>query len=119
MAASYVAPPADGSFRFGPQPLTCTVSSTSQRTTIRLTGDLDLASAPTLNNTSARISRAGDRLILDVSGVTFVDAAGISALLTTRRTFDTRGTAVVLRGTPPCLHRLLAVTKLTDVFVLA
>lgn len=119
MAAPHVAPLSSAPFGFGPQPLTCTVSSTSQQTTIRLTGDLDIAAAPTLGDTSAQLSSSGGRLILDVSGVTFVDAAGISALLTTRRTFDARGTAVVLRGTPPCLHRVLAVTELTDVFVLA
>jgi anti-anti-sigma factor len=48
---------------------------------LRVTGELDTLSAPKLIS-SVRQARARTRLYLDLSGVTFMDCSGLTALLT-------------------------------------
>ena len=62
---------------------------------------------------------AGDGdLVLDLSAVELVDAAGLGVLVGVRRRAANDGRAVVLRSTPPRVRRLLAATRLARLFVL-
>jgi anti-anti-sigma factor len=56
-------------------------------------------------------------LRLDVSEVNVIDAAGLGVLVGARRRADVLGVRVVLVNVPPRLHRLLAVTRLSRLFV--
>jgi anti-anti-sigma factor len=50
---------------------------------VRVSGELDLATTPLLEETLADAS--GDRLVIDLSGCTFLDSAGIRTLVATAR----------------------------------
>lgn len=78
-----------------------------------MTGRLDVASAADarLALASAVAAGTGD-LVLDLSGVTAVDATGLGVLVGAHRTADRAGRRLVLRDAPPQVHRLLRVTRL-------
>lgn len=49
---------------------------------IKVTGELDLASAPRLRDACSNAAGSGDgRLVLDLAGVTFIDSTGIHGLI--------------------------------------
>jgi anti-sigma B factor antagonist len=53
---------------------------------VEIRGEIDACSAPDLRDELLRvIRRYGPRLALDLTGVTFIDCAGINVLLATRR----------------------------------
>ncbi len=66
---------------------------------LAVTGDLDLASDGALaERAQALIPDAAGRLVLDFSGVTFCDSAGIRALLSTRKAAERAGCELRLTG---------------------
>jgi stage II sporulation protein AA (anti-sigma F factor antagonist) len=82
-----------------------------------LAGELDIATAPLVTEAANLIDRTTPEcVIVDLSGLEFVDAAGLSALIQTREELTASGFLVLLRGTPPCLRRILEITKLTRTF---
>ena len=75
-----------------------------------LSGELDLCSAPQLRQAlddAAQLMPSG--VFLDLELVSFMDAAGIRAILTGDELFGPR---LVLRRTPPYLVRLFTITGL-------
>jgi anti-anti-sigma factor len=78
-------------------------------------GDLDVATAPALHAQLGRTA-AGDpapHLLVDLSGVTFMDCAGLRPLLAAR---NRTGAAVSLRNPAPPVLRLLRLLGLTATF---
>lgn len=51
-------------------------------TVVGVTGEIDVASAPTLRDTLlALLNRGADDLVVDLRGVTFIDSTGVGSLL--------------------------------------
>jgi anti-anti-sigma factor len=72
----------------------------------RPVGELDLSAAPTLRQALADVP-SGSRVLIDLSDVSFVDSAGLGALIAgIRRTRDRGGEAAVACSRPG-LRRLL------------
>jgi anti-anti-sigma factor len=86
----------------------------SEAWVVRVVGDLDLASAPGLRN---RIARAADdptrEVVVDLSGVSFLDCAGLDALLTAQ---DQLGSRLSLRWPSIAVLWLIELTRLHVVF---
>ena len=74
---------------------------------VRLEGDLDLC--------SARLVDRHEASVYDVSGVTFMDCAGIAALLRARDRAHARGTTFTLEGVGAPVARVLKATRLDRV----
>jgi anti-sigma B factor antagonist len=83
---------------------------------IAVTGDLDMATTDQLRDAlmKARRDSEAPRLIIDLSGVDFIDSSGLAVLIAVSRT----GVSVVLRGTSHAVQRAVEVTGLTDLFEL-
>jgi anti-anti-sigma factor len=82
-------------------------------TWIDVTGDLDLATAPALNAAIEETPhRAGQSVLLDLTMLTFCDAAGLDVLLDQHHRLGAAGGALVLLNPPPLTLRLLTVTGL-------
>jgi len=90
------------------------------RTTLQVTGEIDVASAPQLREEALHwlVLGTGD-LYLDLSGVTFADSAAVEVLLATHARAQAAGADVVLCGVPRAVTRLLELTSTKHVFHLA
>jgi anti-anti-sigma factor len=76
---------------------------TANATVIKLVGELDHAAAePLVEEFERRTRSTGAQLVLDLAGVTFVDSAGIGALVGIER--SARERRVALRTVPPPEH---------------
>jgi|SRR5689334_15039704 len=77
----------------------------------RLSGELDMASAPTLEEALRPVVDACKRLTLDLEDVTFLDSSGIRALVQLAGRLD--GSApLVLTNVPDGVRRLLDIVGL-------
>jgi anti-anti-sigma factor len=83
----------------------CTIAS--------LDGDLDIATVPELRERLLGLLRPGVRLlIIDLSGVSFSDVAGLAVLIGTQRRATARGIVVRLVAPGPQVVKLLRITGL-------
>jgi anti-sigma B factor antagonist len=79
---------------------------------VTVSGDLDISNADDLEAILAPITaRRPARLIFDLSGLRFMDSAGIAVLLGAARKVD----AVQLRTPSPAVRRVIELTGLTQV----
>ncbi|MFF5108758.1 STAS domain-containing protein [Streptosporangium sp. NPDC000509] len=84
---------------------------------ITVAGELDLATRPKLSVfTQDVIDACPGTVIIDLSGVTFIDACGLSALIAIRRHARERDTPLLLAGAPPVVLKLLKLTNLDASF---
>ena len=72
--------------------LTIEIGPTAATSLVRLSGELDCASAPTLEGHLQRLLGGNaDRVIVDLDDLTFIDSTGLNALLAaTRRSHGSR-----------------------------
>lgn len=86
---------------------------------VRLDGELDITSSPLLQTVvdqalAARRTPLCTRLVVDMSGVGFADASGISPLLLARALLAKRGGTVELRRCRRSVLRLVRLLDLAD-----
>ncbi len=88
-------------------------------TIITIKGKMNTLSAPeTRAQLGAVVMDGGARLVLDLSGVTFVDSMALSVLIATLKLARTPGgDLVLLRPTPP-VRSLLEATCLDRIFLI-
>jgi anti-anti-sigma factor len=86
-------------------------------TTIALSGDLDPATAPSLEAAIATLvdDAAVKRVVLDLGGLDFIDSSGLRVFVTTREALSQRGAALALRGATSNVRRLLDITGLGEI----
>jgi anti-anti-sigma factor len=83
-------------------------------TVLRLTGELDLATADELRRhvLLALDRHEPDRLLLDLSGLSFTDSSGLAAMVWAHQLLTDRGRQLRLRSPQPLVRRALYVTGL-------
>jgi anti-anti-sigma factor len=81
---------------------------------VMLRGELDLASAGALERALHAAEAGPERLVVDLSGLTFIDSTGIHVLLQAQQRADGR---LSLRRGPDEVHRVLELTGVADYFV--
>jgi anti-sigma B factor antagonist len=90
--------------------------STRPATTVALVGEVDVSTADAIRGAAGlALSEGGDRLVLDLRQVTFMDSQGISALVDAHRTLDRHGMRLVVADPPVRVVKLLALTGLDQV----
>jgi anti-sigma B factor antagonist len=78
--------------------------------TVTVTGELDITTAPSLTRRVLEVGAAHpDRLVLDLGGLVFVDAAGARAL-DEAHTLLRAGCPVILRAPRPSARKFLGLT---------
>jgi anti-anti-sigma factor len=86
-----------------------TVDSSEGTVLVRPSGELDVASAPTLWSALAGVSTSGHTaVVVDLSRLTFSDCAGLRPIRRALR----QGTDVELRDAVPAVRRVLELTGL-------
>jgi len=84
-------------------------------------GELDMSTATEfeLKGRRAICGEPADVLLLDMSGVSFIDAAGVGALIAIRNCADRAGRRVIVVNPSRCVRRILELTRLTETFMAA
>ncbi|WP_371502851.1 STAS domain-containing protein [Kitasatospora sp. NBC_00374] len=80
-------------------------------------GEIDFDGAPALQRDLARVlADSPTHLDLDLSAVSFLDCAGLNALLRTRRNATATGCALRIRAAGPRVRRVMDTTDTTELF---
>ena len=98
--------------------LSTRVSRTGSTVSVALCGELDLATAEALRRCLAPLILSDpppQRLVLDLGELAFLDASGISALLTAQRGLAARGGRLELRSPSRLVRRVVRVLDLEQV----
>jgi anti-anti-sigma factor len=91
------------------------VTSAVDGLVIRMKGEYDIATVSALSQTMATaIARAQDHLVVDLSGVQFMDAATIGVIIKARTELELQHRSLVLRGPSQFARRVLEVCGLTN-----
>ncbi len=82
---------------------------------LRLTGELDLDTTPALDEELQAIDRERPaRLLVDLSGVEFMDSTGLAAILRAQRAAASNGHVLCLRRATGQVARLFDLTGMTE-----
>jgi anti-sigma B factor antagonist len=97
------------------EPLIIDVEADGATTVLVLRGELDPHTAPQLRAETARALRDGRHdLVLDLSGLTFIDSSGLRVIINSHKSAAERGGRLVLRSPSQTALRLLDITGLID-----
>lgn len=85
---------------------------------VTVDGELDLYTAPRLQNALATLLRgtSPERVVIDMSGVEFCDSTGMNVLLAGLKRLKEKGGTLELAAPRPAVRRILEVTGLDTVF---
>jgi anti-sigma B factor antagonist len=91
-------------------------STSGERHTLALGGELDIDSVPVLHAAVARICDAGSArgLTLDLRGLTFIDSTGLAEIILTSRLCDRDAIELTLTPGSRAVQRLFELTGLSD-----
>lgn len=90
-----------------------------QGVTLLVAGELDISSVPSLRDTLSEIdSHSEGRVLLDLSGLTFMDSTGLACLIAADRDAKVDGHQLHLRGVQGQVQMLFGITGVGERFTL-
>lgn len=89
--------------------------STANQIVVGVAGEVDVKTAPELDGALAGPTKAGKRVVLDLSECGFIDSSGLRTLLGARSAAESSGGSLVLVVSDPGLMRVFEVVGLGDV----
>ncbi len=93
---------------------TAEIRSASPTLEVHLSGDLDLESAGSLRALAESLDPSCRQVVLDLSGVTFIDSTGISALVGLHRSFEPELRTLVVQGAQGQVRNTLDMSGVGD-----
>jgi anti-sigma B factor antagonist len=98
-----------------PTPFRCETSTQGDTVVVEVTGEVDIATAGQVGEALTAARAAGpQRVLLNLSAVTFLDSSGLRVVLSADAEARTNGIAFeILRG-GPTIQRVFEVAGLTD-----
>jgi anti-sigma B factor antagonist len=86
---------------------------------VSISGRLVMADAPEARASFNKLIEAGTRkLVVDLSGITFIDTSGLSVLISAYKLVRAGDGRMVLCGIPTAVRTLLELTRLNEIFEL-
>ena len=86
-------------------------------TVLELNGDLDVSSAPALQAALQElIDQGGQHVIVDLSGVPFMDSSGLGVLVAAHRRISATGGQLALVNPAPTLQKVFQLTRTNRLF---
>jgi anti-sigma B factor antagonist len=93
--------------------LSITRSNEDGAVTLALSGELDVITAPDLAlQLDELAAEACPRVLLELSGLSFVDSAGVSVLVKARHAAEATGRRLILRNPTEQVHQVFSVLGL-------
>jgi anti-sigma B factor antagonist len=86
---------------------------------LQLLGELDLASVPTFGAALALAEHDARELVIDLSGLEFVDSSGISQFLAAHERAEREGRRLRFRRGSPTVERILRISGLDQILELS
>jgi anti-sigma B factor antagonist len=86
------------------------------QTVVTLRGELDVVSAQDVSEVLRRGISAGQRLVVDLGDVTFIDSTGLAAIVKSPETDEERARLVLRPSRHQQPQRLLELTSVTELF---
>ncbi len=91
------------------------VRSQGPATVIAVSGELDLASSPTLQEELDRVAASESQmLIIDLRALDFMDSTGLSVLVRAHQQIEEQGRQLAMVKGPQQVQRLLSLTGVAD-----
>ena len=84
---------------------------------VSVVGEIDLGTAGRLSEAAvAAVQQIGPNLVLDLSGVTFMDSTGLKVLLAVHKRAELSGGRLVLAGPTRSVDRIVKITGFDQTF---
>jgi anti-sigma B factor antagonist len=80
---------------------------------LRLIGELDLVSVPTLRSCLENVAGDVQTVVLDCAELTFLDSTGIGLLIRCQRDLQERGGSLIIHSPKSHVRKVLEVTQVT------
>ena len=98
-----------------PPPFRCETDADGDVPLVRPIGELDIATAPEVDrHLQALLDGGGQRLVLDLRGVTFMDSSGLRLILRWQEAAKQEGRTFALIAGPPLVERIFDTTRMRD-----
>ena len=95
------------------------VADTTSPTTVVLTGEIDISTSGRVREALIAVSSSGEnKVVVDMSHVTFMDSTGLAALVGPLKRFRSMNGEIVLRSPARGVRKVLEITGLTRVFTI-
>jgi anti-sigma B factor antagonist len=94
--------------------LTVELTTDAQSAAVRLAGELDLETAVDFDRHLAAIDGQITRLLIDLSGVTFMDSTGLGSIVRAHQSAQANGCTFVVRRGSNQVQRLFALTGVDE-----
>jgi anti-sigma B factor antagonist len=78
---------------------------------VELSGDVDVGGAPELRNLLTGLLEPGSRVVIDLSGVAFIDSSGVGLLVTAHRKAAEVGGELALAAPAGTVERVFELTR--------
>jgi anti-sigma B factor antagonist len=98
--------------------MNCTVTIVEGIHVIVLAGELDARTSPLAEQEIMPLAGDGRRILLDMSGVSFMSSAGLRVLLSTYRHVSSRGGVIALSGLSEELRDTMSMTGFLAFFAI-
>ena len=83
---------------------------------IAVRGEVDLHTAPKVEYAIERAAQTDGAVVVDMSGVAFMDSTALSALVRTKDSLQRQGTSLRLAAPSQAVERIFSVTGFRDYF---
>ena len=90
------------------------VNATDEATVIYVRGEIDIATAGRLRDAIEPHMGPAQTIVLDLSGVEFMDSSSLHVLIQARTKLTADGGSLILRNPSSAAHRVLTVGGATD-----
>ena len=88
-------------------------------TVVAVGGEIDIATSPELSRRLEGLDGAGSfQVVVDLSGLTFLDSSGIRSLVVSSREIEGRGGTMILAAPQPHIQRVFSTVHLSDVIAI-
>jgi anti-anti-sigma factor len=93
-------------------------TGTVDHVVVAASGEADLAAADLLGDELDRQIRPGRTVVVDCSGMTFIDSTGLRTLIAALRKSESAGARFLLAAVPDSVARVLDLAGVTGIFVI-